>query len=495
MDNVCVVWLKRDLRLVDHSPLHYAVNSGKRVLLLWIYDNFMQHSGIHSERHLRFQLESVYDLNLQLQPFQTSILAVKGDAAEVFSEIMQHIPITEVVSNRESGTQDTFERDIKVKRLFQEKHVSWKEFPRLSIKRGSESRKNWSPDWEKQVRSTIEPIDLARASFVAPTALEAFRLNRLTPLAPQKGLMQPGGRTFALQYLNSFLEQRHRGYFRSISKPESARYHCSRLSAYLAWGNLSITEVWQHAQQALPNGSRRDLQQFVTRLKWQSHFVQKFETDIRLEFQNQNAAFNDIRQDINLHWVQAWKDGLTGYPLVDACMRCVAATGYLNFRMRAMVVSFLTHHLWQPWQLGAEWLGAQFLDFEPGIHFPQFQMQAACTGLHTVRIYEPIKQSLEHDAEAVFIRKWLPELATLPNGLVLQPHLLTPLEERMYSFRRGVDYPLPLVDTKVSGAKAGEILWKILKSQEAKREAARILKAHVVSPERQKAMKRGELFG
>ena len=147
------VWLKRDLRLVDHSPLHYAINSGKKVLLLWIHDDFMLHSGMHSERHLRFQLESVYDLNLQLQPFQTSILAVKGDAAEVFSELMQHIPITEVVSYRESGTQDTFERDIKVKRLFQEKHVSWKEYPRLSIKRGSESRKNWSSDWEKQVRN------------------------------------------------------------------------------------------------------------------------------------------------------------------------------------------------------------------------------------------------------------------------------------------------------------------------------------------------------
>ena len=495
MEEAIAVWFKRDLRLVDHAALHYAVNSGKKLLLLWIYDDFMQHSGMHSERHLRFQLESVYDLNLQLQPFQSSILAVKGDAAEVFSELIQHMRIAEVVSHRESGTLDTFERDKKVKRLFHEKGVVWKEFQRLSIKRGSESRKNWSSDWEKQVRTTIESIDLARVSFVAPSALQALRLNRLRPIAPQKGYVQPGGRTFALQYLDSFLEERHRGYFRSISKPEAARYHCSRLSAYLAWGNLSVTEVWQHAQHAFQNGSRRDLQQFVTRLKWQSHFVQKFETDIRLEFQNQNAAFNAIRQDVNPHWVQAWKDGLTGYPLVDACMRCVAVTGYLNFRMRAMVVSFLTHHLWQPWQVGAEWLAAQFLDFEPGIHFPQFQMQAASTGLHTVRIYEPLKQSLEHDPDAVFIRKWLPELATLPNGLVQQPHLLTPLEERMYSFRRGVDYPLPMVDTKVSGAKAGEILWKILKSQEAKREAARIIKAHVVSPERQKAMKRGELFG
>lgn len=493
MHSVTIVWFKRDLRLDNHAPLMNAINSSNKILLLWIYDDFMRKSTLHSERHLCFQLESIYNLNSQLYPFNTSVLAVEGKAEEIFAQLSETLNISEVLSYRESGTRDTFERDKRVQRLFCERGILWQEFPRTGIKRGSEARQDWSKEWEQQVRGAGFQTDLARASFITNEVLHQLPLQHIQALAPQKSVVQPGGRNFALHYLDSFFGDRHRGYFKHISKPEAARYHCSRLSAYIAWGNLSIPEIWRKAQE-VAEGSRRDLQQFVSRLKWQAHFIQKFETDGHMEFENQNVAFNRVRNDVNLPWVQAWKDGLTGYPLVDACMRCVAATGYLNFRMRAMVVSFLTHHLWQPWQVGAEWLGAQFLDFEPGIHYPQFQMQAATTGMHTIRIYEPIKQSLEHDSEAVFIRKWLPELGALPAGLIHQPHLLTPLEERMYCFRRGIDYPLPIVDTKVSGAKAGEILWNILKSQEAKKEASRILKAHVVSPERKKAMKQGRIF-
>ncbi len=485
--------MKRDMRLVDHAPLQAALKVDHRILLLYLYDDFMKQSKLHSERHLRFQLESIYDLNHQLRHYNTRVLSVEGDAVEIFTMLGDQFNVQEVMSYRESGTSDTFLRDKAVQKLLRDKGIRWREFSRTGIKRGSESRQNWSVEWEQQVRRKAFEIELNVAAFVPIERIQQLPLKHIQSAMPQKDAVQPGGRAFALQYLNSFLQDRHRGYFKHISKPEAARYHCSRLSAYIAWGNLSISEIWRKAQDALAEGSRRDLQQFITRLKWQAHFVQKFETDGRIEFENQNVAFNAVRNDLNLQWINSWQEGLTGYPLVDACMRCVAATGYLNFRMRAMVVSFLTHHLWQPWQVGAEWLGAQFLDFEPGIHFPQFQMQAATTGMHTIRIYEPIKQSMEHDPDAVFIRKWLPELDSLPTGLILQPHLLTPLEERMYCFRRGIDYPLPIVDTKVSGAKAGEILWNILKSQEAKKEASRILKAHVVSPERKKAMKRGKM--
>lgn len=494
MHSVTIVWFKRDLRLTNHAPLWHAVQLKRTILLLWIYDDFMRPSRLHSNRHLRFQLESIHDLNAQVYSLGTRVLSVEGNATTIFSVLSEKFSIDKVFSYRESGTNDTFLRDKEVSRLFFEKGIDWCEFPRTGIRRGSESRKDWSANWEQQVREASLELDLSRVHFIAEEEIESLPLNQIRSNQPKKDMVQPGGRLFALQYLQSFIEERHRGYFKHISKPEAARYHCSRLSAYLAWGNLSVDEVWKIAQSKFSAGSRRDLQQFVSRLKWQAHFVQKFETDGGIEFQNQNSAFNEVRTELNWRWIQAWKDGLTGYPLVDACMRCVEATGYLNFRMRAMVVSFLTHHLWQPWQVGAEWLGAQFLDFEPGIHYPQFQMQAATTGMHTIRIYEPIKQSLEHDAEAVFIRKWLPELAALPAGLIHQPHLLTPLEERMFSFRRGIDYPLPIVDTKACGAKAGEILWKILKSQEAKKEAARILKAHVVSPERKKAMKQGRIF-
>ncbi|MEM7510392.1 MAG: FAD-binding domain-containing protein, partial [Bacteroidota bacterium] len=167
--------------------------------------------------------------------------------------------------------------------------------------------------------------------------------------------------------------------------------------------------------------------------------------------------------------------------LVDAAIRCVAETGYLNFRLRAMLVSFLTHHLWLDWKRGAHFLARMFLDFEPGIHYPQFHMQAATTGIHTLRIYNPVKQSLEHDPETIFIKKWVPELSALPVHLALKPWEATHLEEKLYHFRKGIDYPLPIVDITKTYQNAQKILWEMKEKPEVKSEASRLMAKHVNS--------------
>jgi deoxyribodipyrimidine photo-lyase len=161
-------------------------------------------------------------------------------------------------------------------------------------------------------------------------------------------------------------------------------------------------------------------------------------------------------------------------------MKCVVKTGYLNFRMRAMVVSFLCHHLNVDWRQGVTFLGAQFLDFEPGIHYPQFQMQAGITGTNTIRIYNPIKQSIDKDPDGVFIRKWLPVLADIPSELIHTPWKLTPLECQMYDFEFGKNYPTPIVDVDKAAAQARERLWNYRKRDDVKKEAKRVLFRHSV---------------
>jgi deoxyribodipyrimidine photo-lyase len=197
-----------------------------------------------------------------------------------------------------------------------------------------------------------------------------------------------------------------------------------------------------------------------------------------MEVENLNPGFDHIRSVVDPDRIRAWEEGTTGYPLVDACIRCVRATGYLNFRMRSMLVSFLTHHLWQPWQAGTHFLARQFLDYEPGIHYPQFQMQAGTMGVHTIRIYNPVRQSHEHDPDALFIREWVPELAALSTPFVHEPWLLTPLEEQTHGCAIGVSYPKRIVDIEVSGRHAREELWKIKGSDTVRKAVPGILRKH-----------------
>jgi deoxyribodipyrimidine photo-lyase len=300
---------------------------------------------------------------------------------------------------------------------------------------------------------------------------------------------QIGGRTLGLSYLKSFLNHRAEFYSKSISQPLAAKDFGSRISPYLTWGCLSLREVHHQSRAELRAGREaltstgspqalknhlRGIQNFINRLWWRCHFIQKLETQPELEFEGVNPALEELRRkqfgEPNWEHFELWKVGQTGVPMVDASMRALREWGWINFRMRAMLISFACYNLKLPWRpVGLE-LAKLFVDFEPGIHWSQVLMQSGSTGINALRIYCPTKQARDQDPTGNFIRSFIPELSDLPLQDVYEPWLTPPfLRPAALAL-----YPKPIVDLKATAEFARRTMFSLHKHPSVRLEARKV---------------------
>jgi deoxyribodipyrimidine photo-lyase len=500
-----VVWFKKDLRLSDHAPLAWATaqasaNAGS-VLALWVYEPAMWQQPDASARHLGFANECLTQLQTQMALSRSSpavqaaqqatpLLRCHGEMLEVLSQLREVLGSFTLVSHEETGNGWSYTRDKAVARWCQAHGITWRQFPSNAVVRGLHTRgggrDRWSAHWAARMKDA--PLNTPQAipwllgphsagqNPLAPAPstvqnLQALYCGEMTP--QQLGMLdadiahrQKGGRSEVEGDLFSFLGHRGQNYRADMSSPLTGADSCSRISPHLAWGTLSIKEAvhatWARRSQlmALPQAERpagflASLKSFESRLHWHCHFVQKLESESAIEFRNVHRGFDNLRNESVLLPEEetkliAWAEGNTGYPFVDACMRSLLATGWINFRMRAMLVSFASYHLWLHWRATGCHLARMFTDYEPGIHWSQFQMQSGVTGINTVRIYNPVKQSYDQDPDGIFIRTWVPELAAVPAEFLHEPWkaAIPP-----------AGYPAPIVDLQAAAHSAKERIY------------------------------------
>jgi deoxyribodipyrimidine photo-lyase len=398
-------------------------------------------------QHLEFALASLAPLRAELAARGLPLLVRVGSVVNVFTALRRELPFTNLVSHEETGPLWSYERDKAVAHWCCNAGVQWQEFAQTGVVRRLKSRSGWAARWQRRMSA---PMIATPAGFAGARGVDAQDLPTLPQLgiAPQHRALPRAGETAARDTLNSFLHQRGANYRQDLSSPLTAEKGCSRLSAHLAFGTLSMRAVHQATEARIAEAAVSDdvadkrlayhLRGFAGRLRWHCHFMQKLEDEPLIEQRNFARMCDGLREEeFNRERFDAWCQGRTGYPMVDACMRSLVATGWLNFRMRAMLVSFASYHLWLHWREPGLFLARQFLDFEPGIHWSQMQMQSGTTGINTLRMYSPAKQAADHDPEGVFVRRWVPEIGTAayPQPIVDERSAIANAKQRMYALR------------------------------------------------------------
>lgn len=443
--------------------------------------------------HRIFLAECLADLDESLRRLGGRLLQRCGNAVEVLEKLSAEIDISTLWSHEETGADWTYGRDLAIQAWCRGRGIPWKEFRQDGVVRRLKDRNGWAERWQRTMhRALTEPPARLHGPSLAddPMPREAGEVLSTKPWA------QRGGERIGEATLDTFLNHRGTNYRAAMSSPLEGWSACSRISPYLTWGCVSMATTVRRLEERVATlkeaalcGAKVDrrwqasLRSFSSRLRWHCHFMQKLEDEPRIEFENMSRACDGLREDFTetpeaRRRLEAWENGLTGYPMVDACMRCVKATGWLNFRMRAMLMSFASHHLWLHWRPTGIFLARHFLDFEPGIHFSQVQMQSATTGINTVRIYSPAKQALDQDPEGRFIKLWVPELEGVPVSWLAEPHKMPLAQQIASGCLIGKDYPAPIVDHATAYHEARAKIALLRRQPSARDEAKKVFERH-----------------
>lgn len=483
-------WIKRDLRLLDNPALVEALAQSEQVLPVYVFEPEWLKAEDTSAFHVHAILQALEDLRTRLQARGSTLVILQGRISEVLNFLQQRHPFGGLFSHQQIGTDRDAARDREVEAWCRARGVVWHQVMQTGVfDDGSRVRREsrWRHWINEPMLAEPERIPTPETELgQSPPRMESFGLWLPASVGGTgtAGSLQAVSEKMARRSLQTFLNERGQIYASAIDSPLLAQDHGSRLSVHLAWGTISPRTVWQQTRRRLrgldeaSDGEslqwRESLEAFRTRLHWRDHFIQRLASEPEMEFRALHPAYRylPIEQRHAHRYLQAWTSGQTGYPLVDAAMRCLNGTGFVNFQLRAMLVSFACHVLHLDWRSIHPALARSFRDYEPGIHLNQLQMQAGVTGINGLRVYSPLRQLMLQDPQLKFVQQWVPEL----KGASLAE--LTLGDPSRY------DYPAPIVEFGPRARQTLEQIYAIKRQEQRSPATLEVVNKHADRPRR-----------
>jgi deoxyribodipyrimidine photo-lyase len=458
-----IIILNRNLRLLDNAALYYG-SLKSNFIVIYLYDVDYWKANGKSSRQLKFSNDCLEELDEDLKKLNSNVNVFNGSFYDLGKWIETNYNNFSIHINHCTDVNYFREGFNNFKENFKNKITVYDDF---GLQLNNFDRDTWSKNWNHIMNSDLlgVPKPSNNKDRLNLIGFSDFK-NEISCEFSGLSNIQKGGTSKAKELLETFLDQRCKGYRIKMSSPSQSEESCSRLSPHFTYGSISIRQVYQQLNKMLPElNNKKDLYSFKKRLYWHCHFVQKLHTEPELEFNSMHRMCDDLRPEYDNEIIEKWIEGETGFPFLDACMKFLNENGWINFRMRAMIMSFASYNLWQPWQKTSPRLAELFTDYEPGIHISQVQMQSGVTGINLPRIYSISKQSMDQDPDAEWTKNLLPQLNDFDPKLIHNAEL-------------NDSYIPQIVDLKSSAKFARDQIWSIRKSIEFKNEARKVYLKH-----------------
>lgn len=457
-----VCWFRRDLRVEDNPALHHAAATGQPVIPLFAVDEELVARAPGDGAAFDFQAECLHDLARSIDRLGSGLVVRRGNVEEIFAQIISEAKPQAVYFNRDYEP-DALDRDKSISAFLESKGIEVKSFDDVVIHPPDEVLTSlggpyavftpYAAKWKKLTK----PVPVGRPGSILPARLHSDRIPGAGELGRRTTIYERtvrGGETAAKEQWSLFIREILPGYADSRDYPD--RMGTSMMSAYLRFGCISPVRMYSDLRSIefeTAVEKRSSIEKYVSELIWRDFYVSALYNYPFTVQRNFRRTFDSLEWSFDETHFAAWKEGRTGFPLVDAGMRQLNETGWMHNRVRMAVASFLTKDLFVDWRRGEEYFATKLIDFERASNVGGWQWSAS-TGVDPapLRIFNPTLQSRRFDVNGEYVKRWVPELEAVPTSYIHLPDKMSPTLQKEIGVIIGKDYPEPIVNHRDAAA-------------------------------------------